>query len=189
MSGEGITNTRPPLTPGQQAQADPNPLLAQGVETPGIAGPQGGAPGIMRPPPAPSHQETVAALRHFHEIQRQLGPLLKNPKIGKSDMKGEVYTVGALLLGDGFMSLPEVMTALKSFPKEPIDQRKWIEQHYNNAVAAQQKVLDDHAAHVGPGSGDFATEWGAKTALDPDMAHGDLMSSIMGHYKGRKNGG
>lgn len=188
MSTDGIMNSRPPLTPGQQAQADPNPLLPQGVETPGIVQPQADAAGIMRPPPAPTHQEVVAALREFHEIQRQLGPLLKNPKIGKSDMKGDVYTVGAALLGSGFMTLPEVMTELKSFPKEPIDQRRWIEQHYNNAVMAQQKVLDDHAACTGSGCGDFATEWGNRAKLDPGMAHGDLMASIMGHYKGRKNG-
>src|SRR6185503_15303580 len=143
MSTDGIMNSRPPLTPGQQAQSEPNPLAPQGVETPGIMEPQAGAADIMRAPPAPTHQETVAALRHFHEIQRQLGPLLKNPKLGKDDMKGDVYTVGASLLGGGFMTLPEVMTELKSFPKEPIDQRKWIEMHYNNAVAAQSKVLDD----------------------------------------------
>ncbi len=34
MSSDGIMNSRAPLTPGQQAQAEPNPLLPQGVETP-----------------------------------------------------------------------------------------------------------------------------------------------------------
>ena len=115
-----------------------------------LAGPMQGAPAPQQPggaqqqPPAPSNAQTVAALRHFHMIESALEKLLKDPEVGKSDVKSDVIDSVAKLVSEGFMNAPEAVQELGTFPERPFDQKKWLEQHYLNTIMAADVVLTHH---------------------------------------------
>jgi hypothetical protein len=163
---------------------------APGAAAPGSAPsatPQGpGISNLVRPPPgaqpmpAPTHEQVASGLRHLHEIARHMKGILADPDIGKKNIRPKVFDAAAEMLGDGLLSMPEIMNQIKTLPVEPAQQKQWVEKHYNDAMAAQGQLLEHHAAAF-PGSGDFATDWGAERGKG---AHGDNMKGLMGHYGG-----
>ncbi len=106
-------------------------------------GAPGGAPGAG--PPAPSHEQTAAALYHLNEFQRQWKKLLDIPDIGKKDIKGDVLEMMADVMGEGLVTLPQVMNELKQLPTDALGQRQWVEEHFKKAQQAAVAILTHHA--------------------------------------------
>jgi hypothetical protein len=107
--------------------------------------------------PAPNHQETVAALRHFMAIIGRLKTLLKDPALGRSDCKMQIIDGMTSLVAERMMSAPQAVAQLGNVPPDPQGQRKWVNQMLQQTVQAQNNVLDHHvAAH--PATLDWAQE-------------------------------
>ena len=102
-------------------------------------------PAMQAQAPAPSHQQTVAALRHFQAILGELGTLMKNPDLGKADLKSDVIDGTTKLVADRMVSPAQAIQTLATFPEKPFDQKKWITQHFMQAMQARGMVLAHHA--------------------------------------------
>lgn len=149
--------------------------------------PQSGqaAPQVAAQRPAPSHEQTVAALRHFGSIQAEVKTLLDNPQLGKSTIKSEIIDGVTKLVSDRIISPAQAVIQLSSVPDDPLQQRKWLEQQMATVSTAQNHILEDHRTST-PGTGDVAGEMAA-AGYDPDK-HVQIMDGVMSHYKGRKRG-
>jgi hypothetical protein len=136
------------------------------------------APQGAQQAPAPSHQQTVAALRHFGMIEKELGGLLADPDLGRTDMKSKIIDGATALVGLGIMSPPDAVTQLATVPERPFDQKGWIEKHFVDAIKAANMILDQHRAAF---DGQPAPPPG--TGYDPDH-HQSIIAGLQGHYKG-----
>lgn len=172
--------TTPPIAPLQTQQQDTAPQAAPSQGAQGA-----GAPQPAGPPPPPSHDQTVAALRHFHAIREELEVLRKNPNLGRADIKSAIIDGATKLVATRIITPGQAVMQLGQVPENPLDQRKWIEQQLASAIQAADMIVDHHRT-VGPGSQDFATEFAASQS-SPDK-HLETMSGVMGHYSGRRHG-
>lgn len=164
----------------------PLPQEAAGAPAQGQAAP-GANPG-MPPQQAPqlTHAQAVAALRHFSAISRQLEILLKDPDLGKADVKSKVIDGTTKLVASRIITPGQAVQQLTSVPADPLMQRKWVQSHFEQSMLAMNAVLDHHA-QAEPGTGDPAQEI-ARSTSNPD-AHMDDMGAIHSHYRqGRQNG-
>ena len=166
----------PPPAPNPDPQGQPSggmPMTALGPSP----GQQHASAG---PPPAPSHQQTVAALRHFAAIERELTTLLKDPDLGKADLKSKIIDGTTGLVAGGYLTPAAAVTELGTVPERPFEQKKWLEQHFQQTIAAANQVLGHHQAAF-PG--------GAPNEEAPSMDnHHDLMQGLASNYQGRANG-
>ena len=165
----------PPPAPNPQPEGQPSGgMMGNALAAPG----QQQAP--MGPPPAPSHQQTVAALRHFAALERELTTLLKDPDLGKADLKSKIIDGTTGLVAGGYLTPAAAVTELGTVPERPFDQKKWLEQHFAQTIAAANQVLAHHQAAF-PG--------GAPNEGAPSMDnHHDLMQGLASQYQGRANG-
>jgi len=131
-------------------------------------------------PPAPTHAETVTALRHFGALEDELSELMIDPDLGKTDMRSKLIDSMTRLVSEGIVPSSGAVRDMGTFPERPYDQRQWINQHFMNVVQAQTAILAHHAI-------------GAKTGqnLQPDTApvaddHQATMASLLGRYGGGK---
>lgn len=170
-----LQSPTPPAAPLQDQQQQTSP---QG--TPGGAQPQ-----IAAPPPPPSHEQTVAALRHFHAIKDELDVLWKNPNLGKSDIKSAIIDGATKLVATRIITPAQAVMQLGQVPDKPIDQRKWIQQQLATTMQAANMILDHHR-ESGPGTQHFATEMAAEQS-NPDK-HIETMSGVMDHYTKKHHG-
>jgi hypothetical protein len=132
---------------------------------------------------APSHGQTVAALRHFHAVSQELKGLLNNPELGKSDLKSEIINGATKLVGDQIISPDEAVTELTTVPDRPFDQRKWVEQRYVQAIQASVAVLSHHQqAVMGTGNYDLETKLHQS---DPKNQMSTMRGMITSHYRPR----
>lgn len=145
---------------------------------------QGGKPDVPQGGmPAPTHEQTVAALRHLAMFQKEFGKILSLPDVGKVDIKGPVLEMMADVMGDGLVTLPQVMNQLKNFPMEPLQQRQWVEQHLANAQQAAQAILQQHAMSKGP-LGPWEIENAARGGSSDHIA---MMSGLVNQYKAHRS--
>lgn len=141
--------------------------------------PQQGLAGLLQKAanqrPTPNHAQTVAALHRCHEIEKATSRLLKDPDVGHKNIRPKVLTMGADLIGEHVMSLPELMAGIKDFPgaDDALGQKKWLERLYQAQIQAQTAVLQDHA-NAPPE--DNESQW------TPDT-HGDHMSAVTNMYQ------
>ncbi len=149
-----------------------NALSAAG----GQPGPSGAGPQQQMPPP-PSHQMTVAALRHFDAIEQETKGLLADPDCGKMDMKSKIIDGAAGLVARGIMTPTTAVDQLATVPKSPFDQKQWLEQHLMQAIQSADAVLT-HYQMGGPQDD--------TSAPDPSQ-HIDMISALQKHY-GPSNG-
>lgn len=164
-------------------------MPAQGGGAPG-GPPAGGPPGGPSQQPAPNHAQTVATVRHLGEFLKHWKDLASDPGLGTKNMRGRIYDMMADVMGEGLVTLPQVMSELKSVPMEPLEQKKWIETHLKNSVAAIGQVLNHHAAGF-PGVGPWAVEkLKVQAAANQNDQHADLMGQVAGVYgaKGKRRG-
>lgn len=163
------TSALPPQ-PDQSGQAG---VLSAGGGPPPMT--PGNAPAQPpQPPPAPTHAHTVAALRHFHALGAQLESALKDPDLGKADIKSKVIEGMTQLVAQRIISAPQAVTQLATFPEKPFDQKKWLIDHYMHVKQAEMAVLDHHgAAFAGAGP---------QPAPSADDHMGDVAGMMQGHY-------
>jgi len=151
--------------PPQQQQGTPqNPLgkIMQG----------GGGAGV--PQNITKHQ-VIAGLHHLDAVQKAVSPLLRNPALGKSNIRPKLFDAMATLIGQGTMTVPEVINGIKDLPDDPFEQKKWLEQKMMQTAQAEQKLISDYIAQ-GPGPEPQGPEWSPET-------HKDHMAGLLGNYK------
>ena len=139
---------------------------------------QGMAGLVQQPPqsrPTPTHAETVAGLHRCHEIEKATARLLKDPDVGRKNIRPKILTMGADLIGAKTMSMPQFMDGLKSFPpaEDILGQKKWIQRLHDSQIQAQIALLQDHAN--APPEGPDAVQW------TPDN-HAEHMGALMHKY-------
>ena len=167
-----------PLEIGMTSPAPPNPnagessnALQQGA--PAQAGPQ--------QQPAPTHSQTVAALRHYDAIKSELQALLSNPALGKSDLKSEMIDGVSKLVAQRIVSPANAVLELSKIPEDPLQQRKYVQQQMQQAVQAEQSVVEQHR-NTNLGSGDWATE-AQQHNTNPDNHMQDIQA-LGAQYRG-----
>ena len=112
-----------PPAPGQDgAPARENPLQGNALYQP--------APNS----PAPDHQQTVAALRHFDAIMDELKVLKKNPDLGRASIKSAITDGVIKLVSARMLSPAEAVQQLSAVPEDPLQQRKWVEQMWQQTI-------------------------------------------------------
>ena len=175
--------------PDPQAQTNalsqkdmPGPAPPMGSPMANGAGPGGMPPqaqgGAQPQAPAPSHQQTVAALRHFDAIEKQLTTALQDPDVGRSDIKSKVIDGMTRLVADGIFTPAQAVKELGSFPEKPFDQKGWLMQHLQQTVQAATMVLHDHQTA-------FAGQAVDTTPPDPAQ-HTDMIQGLAQHYRGKQ---
>lgn len=158
----------------------PEPKPMAPVSQMGAPGPSNAlqAPGpVQKPlPPPPSHQQTVAALRHFDALEKELTGLLKNPDCGKSNLRSEIIDATAKLVAEGFATPAEAVTELGTVPDRPFDQKKWLEIHLKQTIEGADTILAHHA--IG-----FRGQNVDTTPPNP-AKHTDMMAALKAQYQG-----
>src|SRR5450631_1654352 len=95
-------------------------------------------------------QQLIAGLHHLNAFQKQFSPILKNPELGKSNIRPKIFDASATLIGQGIFTVPEVMNGIKDFPDDPLGQKKWIETKLAGVQMAEKKLVSDYIGQ-GPG--------------------------------------
>jgi hypothetical protein len=168
-------------------QDSDNPLanVAAPQQPQGAQQPQGGnplsriAPQVgPQKPPTPNKAQTTAAVARFGAIQSAMRSVMQDPAFGKSNVRPDVLDAASKLLGTRLLSLPEIMNSIKDLPDDPIEQKSFIQNIYNQAKTAEANVLDHHGAAIAsgmlpPNGGD-----------DYDAAnHDQHINGLMSHYQ------
>lgn len=173
----------PPPAPNDPNKDQANaPPMAAMIGGNALAPPQGASPQQQQQQaPAPSHQQTVAAIRHFDLIERELEGLLSDPDLGKSDMRSKIIDGATKLVAEGVLTPSAAVMQLGSVPDKPFDQKVWAQKQFAQAIAAANAVLDHHRnANLGQ---DIQSQ-------PYDSAnHIDLINSALSHYQGLGNAG
>lgn len=127
----------------------PNPDQ-QGVLSAGGSPQQPGAPGQPAAPPppmpAPTHNQTVATLRHFAAIGKELETVVKDPDLGKADVKDKLIDAVTTLVADRIIPPGQAVAQLATFPDRPFEQKQWVMNHLQQIAQAKNAVLAHHAA-------------------------------------------
>jgi hypothetical protein len=165
-----------PLEVGMTSPAPPNPDAGNALQ-------QGAPQQPQRQAPAPTHEQTVAALRHFDAVKAELTTLLNNPALGKSDLKSNIIDGVTSLVSKRMMKPADAVIQLSQVPEDPIQQRKWIQTQMAQAVQAEHAIVDQHR-NTNLGSGDWATE-AQKHNTNPDNHMQDI-SALMSSFGGGK---
>lgn len=163
-----------PLEPDSVSPAPPNPDAGSSNA---LTGP---APRPRSMPPAPTHAQTVAALRHFMAIVDELQTLQKNPALGKSDIHSQIVDGVTNLVASRFIKPEMAVMQLAGVPDSPLGQRKWVQQLLQQTIAAQNGVLAHHAIGT-PGTLDWKTE--SQHAPYSSDDHLSTMDGLAGNYR------
>jgi hypothetical protein len=156
-----INSAAPPMTPG-------------GPSAFGAGGPSPGSGGQPQQMPAPTRAQTIAALRHFAALAKQLEAALRDPDLGKADLKNKIIDGVTELVQERMMPPTEAVQILATFPSRPFEQKQWIAQHYQNVIQAREAVLTHHAmAFAGQGPQ-------APPSVDSHMD--DIAGMMRAHY-------
>lgn len=136
---------------------------------------------VQQPPqarPTPTRAETVAGLHRCREIEQASGRLLKDPDVGKANIRPKVMTMGADLIANRVMTLSQFMQGIKNYPsaEDFLGQKKWVERLLQSNLQAQMTLLQDHSQS--PPEPPDAEQW------SPD-SHADHVASLIHKYPGR----
>ena len=134
--------------------------------------------GQQQQPPVPTRAQTTAAVHHFSAIQQALKPILKNPKLGKENIRPDVLDAGSKLIGSKILSLPELMNQISEFPSDPLDQKARVQKIYTDAQNAEASVLDHYGAALAAGK--LPSDGGPEYQSSDHASH---MDSLLGAYK------
>ena len=153
-------------------------------------GPPGAPPGPQGPqaaPAPPSHAQTVAALRHFDAIKRELTIIASDPALGKSSMKSKIIDGVTRLVAERFLKPADAVVELSKVPQEPLQQMKWVKTMFAQTQQAENGILD----HYGSGSPHLGTvqdHFAATKDVSNRDDHGEHMSAIAANYRGAPGG-
>jgi hypothetical protein len=168
----GLPVANPPA-PNPQPQAQSQPGNALSGPPSGVSA-QGQQPQL---PPAPTHAQTVTALRHFTALESELSELMADPDLGKTDMRSKVIDGMTRLVAEGIVPPAGAVKDMGTFPEKPYDQRQWVNQHFMNVVQAQTAILAHHQLGAMQGQPVGSEE------PSPDD-HQTIMSGLQGRYSG-----
>ena len=155
----------------------PPPDIPQSPQQDGAPGQQPQMPQQM---PAPSHAQTVAALRHFHSIMTELQGIIKNPDLGKADMKSAIIDGATKLVASRIIPATQAVMQLATVPERPFEQKKWVMMQFMQAQQAMDVVLEHHGMS-NPATGDLANEMGADRG-SPDNHISTMAGLMQAHY-------
>jgi hypothetical protein len=110
----------------------------------------------------------------------ELKTLMKNPDLGRSNVKDAIIDGTMKLVAERMISAAQAVVQLAAVPDDPLQQRKWVKQMVAQTVQASNNVIDHHAA-AQPGTLDHGFESQAQQP-DPDQ-HQAIMTGLMQHYK------
>jgi hypothetical protein len=167
-SDNPLANVAAPQQPQGMAQAQGNPLAR-------IAPQLGGAP---QKPPAPTKAQTTAAVQRFSAIQAAMRSVMEDKDFGRANVRPAVMDAASKLLGSKLLSLPEIMNSIGDLPDDPIEQKAFVQNIFNQAKTAEASVLDHHGAAIAAGM--LPPNGG------PDYdagAHEQQMNGLMSHYQ------
>jgi hypothetical protein len=143
------------------------------------AGPQ--QQGQPQQPSPPTAAQTVAALRHFDATKKELGILLADPALGKTNVKSKIISGVVRLVASGMMKTTEAVTELSKVPTDPLMQMKWAKSMFQQAQTAENAILDQYGAtspHLGTVADHFASTQGVSDPGD----HLDHLAALRGNY-------
>jgi hypothetical protein len=163
-----MDESQAPVQPNMQPQQNQLGGIMQGQPQ------QQRQPGQQQPTQL-TKQQVIAGLHHFTAFDKAFSPLLKNPDLGKSNIRPKIFDASASLIGQGIFSVPEVMNGIKDLPDDPLGQKKWLEQKLASTAMAEKKIVSDYIAQ-GPGQEPQEPAW------SPDN-HSDHMAGMMANYK------
>lgn len=126
--------------------------------------------------PAPTHEQTVAALRHFDAIKEELTILLKNPALGKTSVKSQIIDGVSSLVSKRIISPAIAVMQLSKVPENPLEQRKLIQQQMEQTIQAERSILAHHAIGFAGG--------GPEPTPSAD-GHMDTMAALNAKYGGQ----
>lgn len=109
---------------------------------------------------------------------------MNKPELGKSDIKPDIIDGTTKLVASRIISPGQAVQQLTSVPADPLMQRKWVQQHFEQTMVAMNGVLDHYAA--GQPNPQEAAAHLEKSSADDHLSH---MSAVHSQYQGRKNGG
>ena len=136
------------------------------------------APGLSpQPQPVPTRAQTTAAVQRFGAIQSAMRMVMEDPEFGKANVRPAIMDAASKLLGSKLLSLPEIMNSIKDIPDDPLEQKSFVQNIYNNAKMAEASVLDHHGAAVV--SGKLPPDGG--DAYDAGL-HDQHMTGLLGQY-------
>ena len=118
--------------------------------------------------------QLIAGLHHLGSFTKEFSPLLQSPKLGKGNIRPQIFERAAALMAAGIFTGPEIINGVKDLPDDPIDQKKWLQTKLANAQMAEQKLVQDYIAQ-GP-SEDAGPDYSADS-------HREHMTGLMGNYK------
>jgi hypothetical protein len=161
---------------------------ANALGAPGAAPPQmGGAPGIVPPQgpqqPAPTHEETVAALHHTSIVSKELMGLLRDPALGKKDARSQIVDASLELVAKGIATVPAIVEQIKGLPADPQGQLNWVKGHLLANQLAQFAVLEHYRAANPPTLEPWDTEK-QRIHVKSKKSHGDIIKGLVDHYRG-----
>ncbi len=166
----------PPDAGPEQSQAGPQQspgslqqLMQSGQQQPGEQ-------------PLPDAEHIKSALVHMTEFQRKWRQILETENIGKTDIKGPFIEAVSQLMGDQFITLPQALSLMKSFPEDPLQQRQFVEQHLQKDEQATMMLLQQAASQpyrLGDAQRAMQTKELSMTG------HADRISKLTNHFKQR----
>jgi hypothetical protein len=158
-----------PLEIGSESPPPPNPNAGNALQ-------QGAPQQPQQAPAPPTHEQTVAALRHFDAIKGELSVLLNNPSLGKSDLKSGIIDGVTKLVSERIISPAQAVIQLSQVPTDPIQQRKFLQQQMAQTVQAELTIIAHHAQGYA-GQGPMPTP-----SADDHMDH---MAALQSNYGGK----
>lgn len=173
-----------PPPPPEQAGGPANGLQINSPPTIGTAMPAAAPAAVPQQSPAPpSHEQTVAALRHFDAIKGGLTELLKDPATGRSDVKDKIIDGMAKLVAERMVAAPQAVSQLSQVPSDPVAQRKWLQGMLQQTLQAENGVLDHYGAG-NPYLGSVADHMAAHkpSSRDDHMGH---MKALHANYSSK----
>lgn len=153
----------------------PNP---EGVSL-GVNRTPGNAPAMMGPPPAPTHKQVVAGLRHLDAVIGKLTGAAHDPDLGKANLKDKLITGMTSLVSTRLMEPAEAVQTLTTFPERPFEQKGWVMNHLVTAIKARDDLLDHHGEAFAGG--------GPEATPGEDSHMQDIAGMMQAHY-GKQNG-
>jgi hypothetical protein len=147
-SDNPLANVRAPQQPLGAAQGNPQNPLAR------LAAPLPGSP----PPsqqPAPTTAQATAAVRRLTAVQSAMREVMQSPGYGRTNIRPTLLDAASKLLASRLLSLPEIMNSIGGVPDDPVQQKEFVSNIYNNAQRAAASVLDHHGAAEGQGAAVF----------------------------------
>ncbi len=163
-----------------------NALMSGGssAPTPPPAAQAAGPAGPQKMPPPPTHAQTVAALRHFDAVRRELEIIAKDPALGKSSVKSKIIDGVTRLVAGNIMQVTQAVDELAKVPSEPLLQRKWVKTMLMQAQQAENGILDHYGA-TSPHMGTVAEHFAATKDISHPDDHHDHMNALAANFRGR----